>query len=150
MNKSTRPEALVAGIRRVATLLEAGLARGVEDASGLTLAQLSFLRCVEGGGGALSLGGVAERLCCAKSNATQLADRLEAQGLVRRVPDPADGRSVRAVLTEEGRRRLEAGEGARRAAAAEMLGDLPAADLEELVALLDRVRTAAGGVEEGG
>ena len=148
MNKSPAPESLIAGITRVAARLEAGLARAVEDASGLTLAQLSFLRCVQAGGGALSLGGVAERLSCAKSNATQLADRLEAQRLIVRSPDPADGRCVRALLTAEGRLRLAAGESARCAAAAALLGNVPAAELEELVALLDRVRTAAGG-EDG-
>lgn len=149
MNDSGRPEDLVAGITRVSTLLESVIGRRVEEVSGLTLAQLAFLRCLERGGGALPLGGVAERLCCAKSNATQLADRLEAQGLVAREPDPQDGRSVRAVLTVEGRVRLEAGEAARQAAASELLGDVPSADLAELVALLDRVRAAAGGNERG-
>lgn len=146
MNKS--PAEVLDRIARVAARLEAGVARRVEDASGLTLAQLGFLRCVQGGGGALTLGGVAEKLSCAKSNATQLADRLEAQGLVVRAPDPRDGRSVRAVLTAAGRARLEAGESARRAAAAALLGEVPPAELQVLAALLERVHAAAG--EEDG
>ena len=34
---------------------------------------------------------------------TQLVSRLEDAGLVRREPDPADGRVVRVVITDEGR-----------------------------------------------
>jgi DNA-binding MarR family transcriptional regulator len=36
---------------------------------------------------------------------TQLVDRLEADGLVRRVADPGDRRSVKAQITDEGQRR---------------------------------------------
>jgi DNA-binding MarR family transcriptional regulator len=39
-----------------------------------------------------------------KSNVTQLVDRLEAEGLVTRSPDPEDKRSRLAIITEEGRR----------------------------------------------
>ena len=39
---------------------------------------------------------------CAASNNTQIVDRLEADGLVRRVDDLEDRRSVRAELTAEG------------------------------------------------
>lgn len=46
---------------------------------------------------------------CAPSNMTQLMDRLEAEGLVRRLPDPADRRSVRAELTKLGKQRATAG-----------------------------------------
>jgi DNA-binding MarR family transcriptional regulator len=40
---------------------------------------------------------------------TTLMDRLEADGLVRRVADPADRRSVRAELTKGGREASRAG-----------------------------------------
>ncbi len=39
---------------------------------------------------------------CAASNITQLVDRLEREGLVRRMDDPEDRRSVRAELTAAG------------------------------------------------
>ena len=41
---------------------------------------------------------------CVRSNVTQLVDRLEADGLVRRVDDPDDRRVTRALLTHEGRK----------------------------------------------
>jgi DNA-binding MarR family transcriptional regulator len=44
-----------------------------------------------------------------KSNVTQLVDRLESDGLVRREADPGDRRSIRAVVTDSGRDRHVAG-----------------------------------------
>jgi DNA-binding MarR family transcriptional regulator len=44
-----------------------------------------------------------------RSNVSQLVDRLEADGLVRRVEDPRDRRCVRAALTDLGRERQAAG-----------------------------------------
>ncbi|MFD7325916.1 MarR family winged helix-turn-helix transcriptional regulator [Streptomyces sp. NPDC059875] len=40
----------------------------------------------------------------AKSSLTGLVDRTSQRGLVRREPDPEDGRAVRVALTEEGAR----------------------------------------------
>ena len=52
---------------------------------------------------------LAEEQQCVASNVTTLVDRLEADGLVRRVDDPADRRSKRAELTELGREKAEDG-----------------------------------------
>ena len=46
---------------------------------------------------------------CVPSNMTTLVDRLEADGLVRRVDDATDRRSKRAELTELGREKAAAG-----------------------------------------
>ncbi|HEY9229512.1 MAG TPA: MarR family transcriptional regulator [Gemmatimonadaceae bacterium] len=59
--------------------------------------------------GPISLSELAGRLSCVKSNVTQLIDRLEAEGLVQRVDDPSDRRSVRASITAEGTARQAAG-----------------------------------------
>jgi MarR family transcriptional regulator, transcriptional regulator for hemolysin len=52
---------------------------------------------------------LAEEQQCVASNVTTLVDRLEADGLVRRVDDPADRRSKRAELTELGKEKAEEG-----------------------------------------
>jgi DNA-binding MarR family transcriptional regulator len=57
----------------------------------------------------LSLSECAERMTCVRSNITQLMDRLEAEGLVRRVDDPSDRRGVKAVVTPLGAERQAAG-----------------------------------------
>src|SRR5260370_33926886 len=52
---------------------------------------------------------MAEKLTCVRSNVTQLVDRVEADGLVKRTDDPADRRAVRAEVTALGRKRRAAG-----------------------------------------
>lgn len=54
------------------------------------------------------LGDLAANLESTPRNITGLVDHLERDGLVERVPDPEDRRSVRARLTEAGRTRIEA------------------------------------------
>jgi DNA-binding MarR family transcriptional regulator len=73
--------------------------------TGLSLAKLGALRHLAEAEEPLALGQLAERIACVKSNVTQLVDRLEADGMVRRVPDPDDRRSVRAQITDLGRQR---------------------------------------------
>jgi len=53
------------------------------------------------------LGAIAEAMHVSARNVTGLVDHLERDGLVVRVPDPEDRRSVRARLTEEGQRKIE-------------------------------------------
>ena len=57
----------------------------------------------------LSLSALAEKLTCVRSNVTQLVDRLEADGLVKRTDDPSDRRGVRAQVTKLGRERHATG-----------------------------------------
>jgi DNA-binding MarR family transcriptional regulator len=76
---------------------------------GLSLAKLNVLGILVGSNKPLTLGEVAQKLACVRSNVTQLVDRLESDGLVRREADPADRRSIRAVVTDAGRDREKAG-----------------------------------------
>jgi len=46
---------------------------------------------------------LAEKLHCVKSNVTQLVDKLESDGIVRRLPASQDRRSMLVELTEQGR-----------------------------------------------
>src|SRR5205823_3110856 len=54
--------------------------------------------------GALPLSKIGERLQVHATSVTNVIDRLEAAGLVRREPNPRDGRGTLAVITDEGRR----------------------------------------------
>src|SRR6266436_842429 len=71
---------------------------------GLSIPRLAALQRLVDAGGSLPLGQLADRLACVKSNVTQLVDRLEADGLVTRAPDPNDRRSRLAVITDAGRK----------------------------------------------
>ena len=57
---------------------------------GLSSAKYQALEALAQARAPLTLGELAGRLRCVRSNITQLVDRLEADGLVRRVDDPAE------------------------------------------------------------
>lgn len=83
--------------------LEAGLEAALAKV-GLSIAKAAALGILAEAGDPLTLGELAERNHCVRSNITQLVDRLEKDGLVRRVNDPADRRMRRAALTPSGRK----------------------------------------------
>jgi DNA-binding MarR family transcriptional regulator len=82
---------------------------GALSSVGLSMAKQSALTALEAAGEPLTLSELAEKLSCVRSNITQLVDRLETDGLVRRVADADDRRSVRAELTPLGREKQAAG-----------------------------------------
>ncbi|GIE92846.1 MarR family winged helix-turn-helix transcriptional regulator [Paractinoplanes rishiriensis] len=87
---------------------------------------------------------LAEALDVVPSSASRLCDRLEATGLLRRVPDPRDRREVRLLLTAASKRLLEHLRERRRDALAEVLGRMPAPAQQELVRALEAFAEAAG------
>lgn len=108
------------------------------DRAGLSLAKQGVLSQLAEAGEPLPLSELAERLCCVRSNMTQLMDRLEADGLVQRVDDPSDRRIVRAALTPLGADRQV--EGAK--ALEQVQTEFQASLSEEDRVLLDRLLAA--------
>ena len=88
----------------------------------------------------LPLHELAEHEGCVRSNITQLVDRLEKEGLVRRRGDATDHRSVRAVLTPAGR---QAYAKAVRALAQEQRAILSALDEEDAARLRSALQALA-------
>ena len=123
-------------------LAEAGFDEALRR-TGLSLAKMWGLRQLAEADGPLSLRELAGRMGCAKSNASALMDRLQAQGLVRRLPDPEDGRGVLVGLTAGGVSGYDAG--LRLAAEAEshleshLLGALDHAERRTLARLLAKL-----------
>ncbi len=76
---------------------------------GLSLAKFGALTHLVEADEPLSLSVCARKMTCVRSNITQLMDRLEADGLIRRVEDPQDRRAVRATVTRRGAERHAAG-----------------------------------------
>jgi DNA-binding MarR family transcriptional regulator len=129
---------LMATAHAVEAQLEAAL-----EGAGMSLAKVTVLRHLVQAGEALPLSQLAERSACVRSNMTQLIDRLEADGLVRRVSDPNDRRSVRATLTRAGQRRHDQATTLLAAREAEIVAALDAGEralLGELLARLSRGR----------
>jgi DNA-binding MarR family transcriptional regulator len=127
--------ALMHAGRRVEARLEEALA-GVK-LSGAKHAALSVLVTQ---GQPISLSELAETLTCVRSNITQLVDRLEADGLVKRTDDPADRRAVRAQVTRRGRERHAAGSKVVNAVLQDVAKELAQVDPKMLKRALDAVQ----------
>ena len=94
---------------------------------GLTGSRYQVLQELAAAGEAIPLGELAARASCVRSNMTQLVDRMEKDGLVRRVGAPRDRRTVRAELTPRGRERQKAGARTLAVLRRELLATVPAA-----------------------
>jgi DNA-binding MarR family transcriptional regulator len=110
-------------------------ARKLERATGdLTLAQYRVLALVAAGDERSSL--VAERLAVAKPTITAVVDGLVERGFLTREAVAGDRRSLRLVVTANGRKALTAAESSMAAAIADVLDD--ARDPDAVIAgLLD-------------
>jgi DNA-binding MarR family transcriptional regulator len=119
--------------------------RREDDATGLTAPRLSVLSVVVFAG-PRTLGELAQAEQVRPPTMTRLVAALEAQGLVRRVPDPQDGRVTRIAPTSKGRDLLMRGRGRRVRVLARDLGRLTAVELRSIdgaVAILERLNSGA-------
>ena len=123
---------LLQAAEAVETRLEAALSD-----VGLSMAKFSVLSELTTEREPLALCELANRLSCVRSNVTQLIDRLEADGLVTRVADRNDRRSVRATLTPLGSERYSAGQREVERLQREFALGLGAEDGERLVKALE-------------
>ncbi|GAA2617748.1 MarR family winged helix-turn-helix transcriptional regulator [Streptomyces axinellae] len=79
------------------------------------------------------IGVIAERVPCSQPTATAVVAELESLGLVRREPDPTDGRATRVAVTEEGAGALRGVAYGEAEALLERLGSLPPQDAARLL-----------------
>jgi DNA-binding MarR family transcriptional regulator len=135
--------AAVTSIMRAQQILLAGL-DGLLRPHGLSFARyealvlLAFSRR-----GALPLRVIGERLMVHPTSVTNTVDRLERDGLVRRRPNPRDGRGTLAEITESGREVVTRSTADLMAARFGMAGyDL--LELGEIFTLLRGLRVSAG------
>ena len=135
--------AAVTSIMRAQQILLAGL-DGLLRPHGLTFARyealvlLAFSRR-----GALPLRVIGERLMVHPTSVTNTVDRLERDGLVRRRPNPRDGRGTLAGITPSGRAVMTRATGDLMAARFGMAG-YDSLELGEIFTLLRGLRVSAG------
>ena len=127
--------ALVHAAHRVEARLEEALA-GV----GLSIAKFETLSILVSQDRPIRLSELASKLVCVRSNVTQLVDRLETEGLVKRADDPADRRAVRAEVTALGRKRQAAGTPVVNAVLQDVANKLAAVDSQKLKRALDAIQ----------
>jgi len=115
--------------------------RREDDASGLPAPQLSALSVIVFAG-PITLGALADAEQVRPPTITRLVDKLEAAGLVDRVPDPVDRRISRVEATPKGVKLLHDGRRRRVASLAASLRELPARErsaLSKAVPILEKV-----------
>lgn len=96
--------ALTGLLIKLPTALDADMAR----TSGLTFFEYTVLATLaEERTGTLRMSALAERTQGTLSRLSHVVRRLERQGMVQRVTAPEDRRATNAILTAEGRRRVE-------------------------------------------
>ena len=105
-------------------------------------AQLRVLTIVSGNRHT-NMSRLAEMLDVVPSSASRLCDRLEANGLLRRVADPRDRREVRLLLTPASRRLLADLRERRRRALGEVLERMPTGARQDLLRALQAFEAAA-------
>jgi DNA-binding MarR family transcriptional regulator len=133
-------------ITRASWRLRRGTAKELEPI-GITYAQARVLRIVADAPEPLRMADLADRLDVVPRSATSMIDALESAGLVTRLPDPTDRRSVRLAVTPAGSDLLDRMRALRVAKAEDLFGKLTAAEQQELARMLERVLDEAPSTE---
>jgi DNA-binding MarR family transcriptional regulator len=129
--------------------LTAGRAiEAVFEEHGLSTGEFDVLAALRRSGDeqATTPGELSRTLMLSPGGMTNRLDRLEEMGLVRREPDPHDRRSLRVVLTDDGRRRVDAAVTAHVANESRLLEPLT---VKQRAALDDALRTLLAQFEQG-
>lgn len=136
----TAPLAVLSRVSRLARLLERArrAAFAEHDLEAYEFDVLTALRR-SGPPYELSPGQLLRSTLVGSGTMTNRLDRLESRGLVRRRPDPADGRGIRVRLTPKGRTRVDRALADLVARESELLAGLRPADRDRLAELLREV-----------
>jgi DNA-binding MarR family transcriptional regulator len=139
--KSAGQEATVA-LLRTASVIGRGIARQLEP-WGLSTAQYNALRIIRGAGTAgIATLAIRERMIEEGTTITRIVEKLATAGLIRRERQGGDRRLVICVATAAGKRLLDDADPVVDRADETAMEALSAKQVAELIALLDRIRSA--------
>jgi DNA-binding MarR family transcriptional regulator len=140
----SREQRATLGLLRTADAIKRHFSQVIER-HGITLQQYNVLRILRGAAPeGLPTLTIAERMIEQTPGVTRLVDRLEKKELVSRVPCPKDRRRVYCRITPQGLALLDELDEPINRADAHAVSVLQSADLDSLIALLDRVRASNG------
>jgi DNA-binding MarR family transcriptional regulator len=114
----------------------------MREAAGMELSSAAVLTALHTFAGGASIDALRRVLGLSHSGGVRIVKRLEAQGLLVREADPADGRAVRLELSPAGRREAQRLLAGREAALAPLLESLSAEETATLERLLERLLAA--------
>jgi len=133
---------------RTGSALMGEIERTVAASLGINLQISNTLAVIEGAGQPLTPSEISERTLISSATMTSTIDRLERQGLVRRLPNPEDRRSVLVEVTEAGRALCDRFLPGINALQIAVMSDLEPAERQQLLDLLGKVLAGAARVAE--
>jgi DNA-binding MarR family transcriptional regulator len=146
---STSPHALTAwhALLQVSSRVVAELDRRLDLEHRMSVREFDVLINLDNAaGGGLRMTDLADAVMLSSGGLTRLVGRLEQRGLLRREPDPSDGRGSLASLTDTGRARLAEARTTHDAVIRELLGaTLSQTELRSLERTLQKTLPTAGG-----
>ena len=131
---------------RTGEALLAEIDRRIRVTFGLPHAALTALAVIEGAGEPVTPSQVSDRMLAASATMTATLDLLERQGWIRRIPNPADRRSVLLEITPDGRAAADRLLPGIRTVEQSIMSALSADERKGLVDLLGRVLARAADV----
>jgi DNA-binding MarR family transcriptional regulator len=111
--------------------------------AGITSQQHSVLMAMKYIEGPVTPSIIAHWLDRSTNSITTLVDRMEKAGLVKRQRNKEDRRSIKLVMTKQGKEVLKESTKIGRQAVDEVLGGIPEEELDTLIELLEKVRNKA-------
>ncbi len=139
------PDGDTSSTEAYASLVRAGevvlteLDRAIRETLDLRQPVFTALAVLDGEGGPLTPSEIADRVLVASATMTSTLDTLERRGWIRRLPNPADRRSVLVEITTEGRAVADQVLPGIRMIETSMMSVLTRTEREQLVELLDKV-----------
>ena len=112
----------------------------LRTAFGITLPRFDLMAQLERHPEGLRMGELSKRMMVTGGNVTGIADQLEREELVVRVPDPQDGRAYMLKLTPRGRTAFVEMAAVHQGWVADLFGDIAPDDKARMIALLDTMK----------
>ncbi|MCS0632149.1 MarR family transcriptional regulator [Telluria mixta] len=112
----------------------------LRTAFGITLPRFDLMAQLERHPEGLRMGELSKRMMVTGGNVTGIADQLEREELVVRVPDPQDGRAFMLKLTPRGRAAFAEMAAVHQGWVADLFGDISPNDKATMIALLDTMK----------
>ncbi|MEX1148105.1 MAG: MarR family transcriptional regulator [Sphingomonadales bacterium] len=130
------------------TMIEHRMRHLLKDKFSTTLPRFDLMSMLYRFEDGLSMGDLSRWLMVSNGNVTGVVDRLEKEGLIRRVPSPTDRRSQIVTLTNKGRAAFEDWAGEHERWINNLFGELGEDEISDLIHLLARAKESVAHSEK--
>ncbi|RMF08183.1 MAG: MarR family transcriptional regulator [Alphaproteobacteria bacterium] len=130
------------------TMIEQRMRHLLKDKFGTTLPRFDFMATLYRFDEGLSMGELSRWLMVSNGNVTGVADRLEKEGMIRRVPSPNDRRSQIVTMTPAGRAAFEEWAREHERWINDLFGKLDTEEMGRLIDLLAKVKDSVAHSED--